>query len=183
MVSSRRRAVALVAAAVLGSGLASGCGHDETAPVLLRSGTTLGVAWYLWAWEQNGGLCMWTGTPAGPDGDGITPPPLAVTGGQCAFDDKAPGSTYYMGAEGGTDGKDGLTVSLTFGPLPPDAIRIKVATELTLTTQPFPSGRGLPSGRYWVWADAYQPSASEGRVLDTPRPLDAQGKPVAFQAF
>jgi hypothetical protein len=175
--------MALAAAALLGAGLISGCGHDETTPVLLRSGTTLGVAWYLWAWESNGSLCMSTGTPAGPDGGDITPPPHAVTGGQCDFTDKYPGATYYMGAEGETDGKDGLTVSLVFGPLPSEAARIKVATRLTLTTQPFPTGKGLPAGRYWVWADAYTPPASEGAVLDTPRPLDALGRPVAFQDF
>ncbi|MBR7832723.1 hypothetical protein KDL01_05595 [Actinospica durhamensis] len=181
--SMRLRAVAMAAAAVLGSGLISGCGDGETTPVLLRSGTTLGVAWYLWAWEQKGSLCMWTGTPAGPDGGDITPPPNAVTGGQCDYTDTYPAATYYMGAEGGTDGKDDFTVSLVFGPLPSDATHIKVATQLTLTTQPFPSGKGLPTGRYWVWVDSYVPPASVGSVLDVPQPLDDQGKPVAFQIF
>ncbi|MBR7832724.1 hypothetical protein KDL01_05600 [Actinospica durhamensis] len=181
--SVRLRAVALAATAVLGSSLISGCGAGQTTPVLLRSGTTLGLAWYLWAWEQKGSLCMSTGTAAGPDGGDITPPPNAVEGGQCEYTDKYPAATYYMSAEGGTDGKDDFTVSLVFGPLPSDATHIKVATHLTLTTQPFPSGKGLPTGRYWVWVDTYVPPASVGTVLDVPQPLDNQGKPVAFQIF
>lgn len=183
MIDLRLRTVALAATVMLGSGLLSGCGDDQTTPVLLRSGTTQGVAWYLWAWELNGSLCISTGTPVGPDGGEITPPDHAVTGGQCEFTDKYEGAAYYMSAEGGQDAAGDPTVSLSFGPLPSNATQIKVADKLTLPTEPLPSGKGLPSGRYWVWADKYTPPASEGAVLDIPQPLDVQGKPVAFQDF
>jgi hypothetical protein len=169
---------------VLGTGAAvSGCGSSGTSPVLLASGTTQGVDWYLWAWEQGGSLCMSTGTAAGPDGGSITPSPDAMTGGQCEYDQKYPDSSYFMSADGGNSPSGDSTAALVFGPLPSDAVRIKVASRLTLTTQPFPAGKALPAGRFWVWAGPYQPPASDGTVLDTPQPLNAQGKPVAFQDF
>lgn len=183
------RSLATAVGALVCASLAAGCGNAaggtaaSTTPVLLESGTTEGVAWHLWAWEQSGKLCMSTGTAGGPDGGTITPAPRAMTGGGCEFDRTTPDSSYYVGAQGGGTGTSQYTASLTFGPLPAQATRIKVASNLTLPTQTLPGGEGLPAGRFWVWAGPFQPPASVGTVLTTPEPLDATGKPVAFQPF
>jgi hypothetical protein len=178
------RAIAAMLCAVLCTGLAAGCSSDNnTAPVMVASGTTAGVGWYLWAWDQSGTLCMSTGTPVGPDGGNITPAPRAMSGGGCGFDRKTPDGGYYVGAQGGGSGTGQFTASLSFGPLPDQATQIKVASDLVLATRLFPLGKGLAPGRFWVWAGAVRPPAAIGTVLDTPQPLNAEGQAVAFQDF
>ena len=179
------RSIAIALSTLMCFCLGTGCTgfSRSSAPVMLASGTTEGVAWHVWAWEQDGTLCMATGTAAGPDGGSITPSARAISGGSCEFDRKYPDSAYYSGAQGGGSGGGQFTASLAFGPLPNQATQIRVASRLILKSEPFPSGKGLPAGRFWVWAGPFEPPASEGTVLDTPQPLDSSGKPVAFQAF
>lgn len=178
------RSMAVAISTLLCAAFAAGCDtSSDTAPVMLASGTTEGVVWYLWGWESAGSLCMATGTAAGPVGGSITLAPQAMGGGQCGFDNKQPDSSYFGGAEAGGSPTEQPTAALTFGPLPTRAARIKVAADLILTTRPLPSGKGLPAGRFWVWAGPFDPPASEGAVLDTPQPLDDENHPVAFQNF
>jgi hypothetical protein len=73
---------------------------------------------------------------------------------------------------------------VSFGPLPSDAVQIRVATDEILTTMPMPRGKGLPAGRYWInVTPAGGPGSALGPALFTPEPLDAHGQPVPFQAF
>jgi len=181
------RAVAALAALILGSAALAGCSSTAPAPdgqddaVLVDSGTVSGVSWDLWAWEDAGQLCMGMGNKSGP----ATVRNPATTGGmsgsQCGFNAKKQGTTYYASALNGSNGPP--TIALLFGPVPSAAVSVKVTSKITLKTDAFPGGAGLPSARYWVWAGPYQPTAAEGTVLGVPQPLDAAGKAVAFQAY
>lgn len=183
----RLRALGAAAAAVLCAALISACSSDGPAPdgkadaVLIDSGTTAGVGWNLWAWSEGGKLCLGMGDQAGPNTTGNPAPAGSMSGSQCGFDAKQQGSTYYVSAQNAGDGPP--TAALLFGPVPPAAAEVQVATKLTLKTTALPSGAGLPDARYWVWAGPYQPPASDGTVLPVPKPLDAAGKAVAFQAY
>jgi hypothetical protein len=145
--------------------------------VVLTTGAYQGHAWQLFAWEE-GHLCM-AFLPAGYDPDHLPPASPPVGAGQCEFEKtQIPTSSYY-------DGGPGYVGSFeAFGPLPTDATQIRVATHEVLPTMPMPQGRGLPAGRYWInIMPAGWPAATQGAALDTPQPLDAQGRPVQFQDF
>jgi hypothetical protein len=183
---SRGALGAMLAVLVTCAALVSGCsssasGGGPNDSVLLESGTTGGVAWDLWAWEDNGQLCMGPGTESGPYTAADAAAPGAMSGSQCGFNDKAKGATYYASAQNTGNGPP--TVALLFGPVPAAAVAIQVTSKTTLKTAAFPSGAGLPSARYWAWAAPYQVPASDGTVLAVPKPLDAQGRAVAFQAY
>ena len=181
------RALGATLAVLLCAALVSACSSDAPAPdgqddaVLIDSGTTGGVGWDLWAWEDDGQLCMGMGDQAGPDGAKITAAPGAMSGSQCGFNDKTQGTTYYTSAQNAGNGPP--TVALQFGPVPAAAVSVRVTSKITMKTAAFPSGAGLPSARYWVWAGPYQLPASDGTLLAVPKPLDAQGGAVAFQAY
>ena len=183
----RRRSLVAMLAVLLCATLISACSSDAPAPdgqddaVLIDSGTTGGVGWDLWAWEDDGRLCMGMGDQSGPTTSRNTAAPGAMSGSQCGFNDKTQGTTYYASAQNAGNGPP--TVALLFGPVPPAAVAVQVTSKITLTTTAFPTGAGLPSARYWVWAGPYQPPASDGTLLQVPKPLDAQGKAVAFQAY
>ena len=157
-----------------GQGQASAPSTDT---VVLASGTYHGQAWYLMAYESGGHLCMDSGpqpslsATATAGGDGT------FSGGQCRFY-QGPGVTYSFEATG-PDGS-----SLDFGPLPASATQIRVATHEITATRPFPAGRGLPSGRFWVQlVTSDWPLPSEGSALSQEVPLNASGKPVSYQDF
>jgi hypothetical protein len=182
----RRTLGAMLAGLTACAALVSGCSSSAPAGgpndgVLIDSGTTGGVAWDLWAWEDNGQLCMGPGTESGPYTSTDAAAPGAMSGSQCGFSDKTKGATYYASAQNTGNGPP--TVALLFGPVPAAAVAVRVTGKITLKTAAFPSGAGLPSARYWVWAAPYQVPASDGTVLSPPEPLDAQGKAVAFQAY
>jgi hypothetical protein len=183
----KRRAFGALLAVLLCAALVSACSSTAPAPdgednaVLIDSGTTGGVGWDLWAWEDGSQLCMGMGDQAGPDTARNSAAPGAMSGSQCGFDAKAQGKTYYTSAQNAGNGPP--TVALLFGPVPSAAVAIQVTSKITLKTTAFPTGAGLPSARYWVWAGPYQPPASDGTVLSVPKPLNAQGKAVAFQAY
>lgn len=145
--------------------------------VLLTSGSYKGIDWRLFAWQQQGHLCMEL-DPAGTDPDHRPAASSAGGAGACQFDHSDPSSGYYASGPGPA----GSAVS--FGPLPDDATQIRVATHETLATASLPTGKGLPTGRYWInIMPAGWPTQTEGSALPTPQPLDANGGKVAFQSF
>lgn len=99
--------------------------------------------------------------------------------GQCGFyAEKAPPLSYWMGGLGPA----GSTV--TFGPLPTNAVAIRITTHEVIGTSALPDTDGLPAGRYWLSITPPDwPTASGGAALDTPQPLDSRGHPVGFQDF
>ena len=185
MLGNRRSAAPTrLTAAMAACGLAllmSGCSHassvQPTRQVLLTSGTSQGVWWGVWAWEGGAGhLCM---AMAGRDGPNAAhPPPQDAAGGACGFA-RTPSYPHFVDSGRGPAGS-----GFSMGPLPPDATQIRVAAKEILPTEPLPRGVGLPPGRYWVEIvpAAGRPSA-DGRVLDTPQPLNAAAQPVAFKKF
>lgn len=180
------RALGATLAAALCVGLMSAC--SSSAPtdglanaVLIESGTTGNVGWDLWAWEDGGQLCMGMGDQSAPNSAQNSGAPGSMTGSQCGFNAKAKGKTYYVSAQNAGNGPP--TVALLFGPVPSAAVSVQVTSKITVKTAAFPTGASLPSARYWVWAAPYQPPASDGTVLSIPKPLNAQGKAVAFQAY
>ena len=181
------RALGATLAVLLCATLVSACSSNAPAPdgqddaVLIDSGTTGGVGWDLWAWEDAGQLCMGMGDQAGPNTARNTAPPGAMSGSQCGFNDKTQGTTYYVSAQNAGNGPP--TVALQFGPVPSAAASVQLTSKITVKTAAFPSGAGLPSARYWVWGGPYQLTASDGTPLAVPKPLDAQGRAVAFQAY
>lgn len=183
----RARAFGALLAALLCATVVSACSSTAPAPdgednaVLIESGTTSNVGWDLWAWEDAGQLCMGMGDQSGPNSAQNAAAPGQMSGSQCGFNDKTYGKTYYVSAQNAGNGPP--TVALLFGPVPAAAVSIQVTSKITLKTAAFPSGAGLPSVRYWVWAAPYQPPASDGTLLAIPKPLNAQGKAVAFQAY
>ena len=183
----RLRALGALTAVLLCATLVSACSSTAPAPdgqdnaVLIDSGTTDGVAWDLWAWEDGSTLCMGMGDESGPTTSRHTAAPGAMSGSQCGFNAKEQGTTYYTSAQNAGNGPP--TVALLFGPVPESAVSIQVTSKITLKTSAFPTGAGLPTARYWAWAGPYQPPASDGTLLAVPRPLDAQGKAVAFQSY
>ena len=182
----RARAFGALLAALLCATVVSACSSTAPAPdgednaVLIESGTTSNVGWDLWAWEDNNQLCLGMGTQAGPYTVRNPASADSMTGSQCGFSGKK-GTTYYSSAQNTGDGPP--TVALLFGPLPQTATQIQVTSKITLKTAVLPTGAGLPSARYWVWAGPYQPPASDGTLLPIPKPLAATGKAVAFQTY
>ena len=182
----RLRALGAMLTAALCVGLISACSSSAPAnglanAVLIDSGTTGSVGWDLWAWEDDGQLCMGMGDQSAPNSAQNSGAPGSMTGSQCGFNDKARGKTYYVSAQNAGNGPP--TVALLFGPVPSAAVSVQVTSKITLKTAAFPTGASLPSAQYWVWAAPYQPPASDGTVLSIPKPLNAQGKAVAFQAY
>jgi hypothetical protein len=183
----RLRALGAILTAVLCATLISACSSTAAAPdgldnaVLIDSGTTGNVGWDLWAWEDGGQLCMGMGDQSSPNSAQNSAAPGSMTGSQCGFNNKARGRTYYVSAQNAGNGPP--TVALLFGPVPSAAVSVQVTSKITLKTTAFPTGASLPSARYWVWAAPYQPPASDGTMLSVPKPLNAQGKAVAFQAY
>jgi hypothetical protein len=181
------KAAAALTAAILGAAVLTGCSSTAPAPdgqddsVLIESGTTDGVGWNLWAWEDGSRLCMGMGNRSGPYTSRNGVAAGEMFGRQCGFNAKTQGTTYYVSATNGTNGQP--TVALLFGPVPSAAVSVQVTSKITLKTAAFPSGAGLPNARYWFWAGPYQPPASDGTLLAVPKPLDAHGKTVAFQAY
>jgi hypothetical protein len=181
------KAAAALTAGILGAAVLTGCSATAPAPdgqdnaVLVDSGTTENVAWNLWAWEDGSRLCMGMGNRSGPYTSRNTISPGQMSGSQCGFNAKTQGTTYYVSASNGTDGQP--TVALIFGPVPAAAVSVQVTSKITIKTEAFPSGASLPNANYWYWAGPYQPPASDGTLLAIPKPLDAHGKAVAFQAF
>jgi hypothetical protein len=74
---------------------------------------------------------------------------------------------------------------VNFGPLSTAATHIQVATNLILPTHPLPDFSGMPAGRWWMQLVPRDGSLlpNDGRMLDTPRPLDDHGHPVSWQRF
>lgn len=145
--------------------------------VVLTSGVYQGAGWRLFAWEQQDHLCMEL-DPAGYSPDHRSPPALVAGAGGCEFDKRNPSSGYYDSGPG--PGGSGVS----FGPLPTNATQVRVASGQVLPTMPFPVGKGLPAGRYWLEVTTSgRPCRTAGTALDTPQPLDSQGHPVKFQNF
>jgi hypothetical protein len=174
----RRSLVAATATALLAL---SGCDAVESGPdhytVLLRQ-TTYGVAWQLDAWSNGQDFCMTIDSPKGPQDHSF-----AWAAGGCGFDEKFKGSGYWIaGALPGT--KDSTNEFVSFGPLPEDAQKIRVATRTAIATHVLPNGPGVPSGRFW-YVVGYKswPGPFGGTVLDTPQPLNEAGAPVSFAPF
>jgi hypothetical protein len=184
--SRRLRALGAALAVPLCAALLSACSNTSPAPdgqdnaVLIDSGSTGGIGWDLWAWEDNTQLCLGMGTQAGPYTARNPASADSMTGSQCGFSGKK-GTTYYASAQNTGNGPP--TVALLFGPLPQAATAIQVTSKITLKTAALPTGAGLPSARYWVWAGPYQPPASDGTPLPIPKPLGAAGKAIAFQTY
>jgi hypothetical protein len=182
----RLRALGAVLAVPLCAALLSACSSTAPAPdgednaVLIDNGSTSGVGWDLWAWEDKGQLCLGMGSQAGPYTARNAPSDDSISGSQCGFSGKK-GTTYYASAQNGGDGPP--TVALLFGPVPPAAASIQVTSKITLKTAAFPNGAGLPDARYWVWGAPYHPPASDGTLLPIPKPLGAGGKAVALQTY
>ena len=183
----KARALGAALAVLLCATLVSACSGPASAPdgvgdaVLIESGTTAGVAWDLWAWEDGGQVCMGMGDQSGAYTAQNAVSPGQLSGSQCGFNAKTQGRTYYVSAQNAGNGPP--TVALLFGPVPAAAAAVQVTSKITVKTAAFPSGAGLPSVRYWVWGGPYQVPASDGTPLAVPKPLNAQGKAVAFQAY
>ena len=174
-----RRAAA--AAAVCGPAVLLGACSAPPAPqptrqILLTSGITDHVWWGVWAWEQGGSLCMEIAGRPGPNA--ASEPSQDARGGACGF---ARTPTYPHFIDSGPGPAGGY---YNMGPLPSDAVQIRVSTKVVLPTEPLPRGVGLPAGRYWVQIlPAAGLPASDGAPLKTPQPLNASGQPVPFKKF
>ncbi|WP_369222297.1 hypothetical protein AB5J52_12970 [Streptomyces sp. R39] len=166
---ARPRAVAVAAVALL----AAGCsGYLQPTPrTLLTSGVYQGESWSLYAWQQDGQLCMEVDGPGDPTASGVP------SAGACGFDQKDPSSGYYASGPGPGDS------DVNYGPLPSRATQIRVATKEILPAKPFPAGRQLPAGRFWIQIVPEDwPVPADGRAI-TPEPLNASGRRVAYQDF
>ena len=181
------RALGALLGVLLCAGVMSGCSGGAPSPdgeanaVLIDDGTVGGVGWDLWAWQDGGQLCMGMGDQSGPTSTRNPAAAGTMSGSQCGFNAKKQGTTYYVSAQNAGNGPP--TLALLFGPVPSAAVSVQVSSKITVKTAAFPDGASLPSARYWVWAGPYQPPASDGTFLAMPKPLDAQGKAVAFQAY
>lgn len=165
------RAVAVTAVALLAAGCSGHSPSTQTPHVLLTSGVYQGNAWSVYAWQQGGQLCMEVDGPGGPTASG------GPDAGACGFDEKNPSSGYYASGPGPGDS------DINYGPLPSRATQIRVATKEILPTEPFPAGKQLPAGRYWIQIIPKDwPLPANGKEM-SPKPLDASGRQVAYQDF
>jgi hypothetical protein len=165
------RAVTVAAVALLTAGCSGHFQPTQTPHVLLTSGVYQGQAWSVYAWQQGGQLCMEVNGPGDPAASGV--PDAAA----CGFDEKNPSSGYYSSGPGPGDS------DVNYGPLPSRATRIRVATKEILPTKPFPAGKQLPSGRYWIQITPKDwPLPANGKEI-SPKPLDATGHQVPYQDF
>jgi hypothetical protein len=180
---SRGTAAGRPAAAALACGLTVLLGACSSAPasrptrqVQLTSGTSHGVWWGVWAWEERGSLCMAIAGRPGPNA--ATEPSQDAQGGACGF---ARTPTYPHFFDSGPGPAGGY---YNMGPLPSDAVQIRVSTTVILPTERLPRGVGLPAGRYWVQIiPAAGAGLGDGTDLNTPQPLNAAGQPVPFRKF
>lgn len=151
-----------------------GCasGHSGTAGLAaVKSGRYLGVSWWAFAGYVNGQFCMELRHVTGR-----APRPFA---GACVFDDEPSKNSYYFATGPGPHGS-----YVNYGPLPPNAVFVRIATHQTVRSYRLPSGHGLPPGRFWIdFEPETWPTPAEGRPLQTPQPLDRHGNPVNFQPF
>jgi hypothetical protein len=174
-----RRATAVATAcalAVLIAACSQPAAGPRTRPVLLTSGTSHGVWWGVWAWEDTGSLCLDMGGRGGPNA--VSPPPQDAAGGECGFSPFPGQPGYYDSGPGPAGG------GFVMGPLPDDAVQIRVSTKEVLPTEPLAKGVGLPAGRYWV--EIIPPTglpAIDGQPLNRPQPLNAAGQVVPFKKF
>lgn len=175
--SSHRRAwylgVGLGLAALAAAGIAAH-GHSRGSGewVQLRSGSYHGVSWRLDAREQHGHLCLSVDSPKGPSD---TQHGFA---GACVFE-YAPtkASDFWAGGLG----PDRSYVN--FGPVPSNAVAIRIATNQLVPTYPLPAGHGLPHARFWIdFEPGGRPSPTQGTTA-RPQPLDSKGRSVAFQPY
>lgn len=143
--------------------------NQDSGVVQVRSGVYRGVAWRLKAGTVNGQFCMELRRSHEQQ-------PFA---GACGFDDvPSKGSHYYASGPGPCESY------VNYGPLPPNAVSVRIASHQTVRTYPLPTGHGMPNGRFWVdFEPASWPSASQGTPLDNPQPVDRSGNPVGFEAF
>ena len=172
--SRRLWAAVLIVAAVLASLVAWERHRSRnSAWVEVAHGTYAGTPWRLDAREQDGHLCLSVDGPGGPNDFATT------MAGECVFADEPAKAGYYYG-----EGPGPGTSMVSYGPLPAEATHIRVATHEVLTTQPLPTGSGLPRGRFWIQFTPYHwPTAAEGKALGWAQPLDDAGAPVAFRRF
>lgn len=180
---SRALAVAVRVVLVAAVATATGCGDNpdstpaHTPYTVLSSGTYHGASWQLFGWSQSGQLCLEL-LPRGSTPPAASPAPWpGAGGGACGFN-SAPSGGFSSGSIG-PDGSD-----FAFGPLPLGATRIRVAAHEVVPTSLLPQSNGLPVGRFWILLmPAGWPTPADGAALDTPQPLDAHDRPVAFQVF
>ena len=172
--SRRLWAAVLIVAAVLALFVAWERNRSRTSDwVELAGGTYAGTPWRLDAREQDGHLCLSVDGPGGPDD-------IATTmAGACVFADEPMKAGYYYASGPGPG-----TSMVSYGPLPVQATRIRVASRQVLTTRPLPAGSGLPHGRFWIQFTPYNwPTPADGTALEWAQPLDDAGRPVAFRNF
>ena len=112
----------------------------DTAWVTAQRGSYEGHAWQLDIQENDGQLCMSVDGPGGPADAAHT---LA---GACGFENNPRDAAFYY-ASGPGPAADSY---VTFGPLPSNAVTIRIATNKVLPTYPIPRTPGLPRGRYWL---------------------------------
>ena len=142
--------------------------HDR-GMVQVRTGVYQGVAWRLYAGTVNGQFCMKLRPSDGQQ-------PFA---GACVFDDEPSKDSYYYASGPGPHGS-----YVDYGPLPANAVAVRIASHQTVRTYRLPTGHYMPTGRFWVdFEPASWPSTTQGKPLHNPQPLDGSGRPVAFEAF
>ncbi|WP_327287488.1 hypothetical protein [Streptomyces sp. NBC_01198] len=149
-------------------------GHDH---VTLMRQTTHGVRWQLDAWETGQGLCLAVDGPGGPQDA-----PGASGSGACTFSaptKKEPDNSFWFA--GNVPGLPEGAGAIRFGPVPPQASRVEVATHRTVPAVVLPAGHHLPDARIWWAIDT--PGTSAGQPLPNPRPITSSGQPVALQAY
>ncbi|MGW5656172.1 hypothetical protein [Streptomyces humi] len=169
--AARPCAVAVAAVVLLTAGCSGHSGPKPTPHVLLADGVYQGKSWSVYAWQQGGQLCMEVDGPGDPTASGV------ASAGACGFDQKNPSSGYYASGPGPGDS------NVNYGPLPSRATQIRVATKEILPTRPFPAGKQLPAGRYWIQIIPKDwPLPADGRAI-SPEPLNASGRRVAYQDF
>ncbi|WUH90066.1 hypothetical protein OG900_08035 [Streptomyces sp. NBC_00433] len=146
-------------------------GHDH---VTLMRQTTHGVRWQLDAWEGAQGLCLAIDGPGGPED--------TRGSSACTFSaptKKHPDNSFWFA--GDVPGLPEGTTGIRFGPVPPEASRVEVATHLTVPAVALPTGHDLPRARVWWAIDT--PGDSAGQPLPNPRPITSSGHPVALRAY
>ena len=145
----------------------------NTAWVTVQRGAYQGHAWQLDVQEKDGQFCMSVVGPRGPSD--VTHTLTAA----CGFENKPQNAAFYY-----SDGPGPTADSnVVYGPLPSNAVSIRVATNQVLPTYPIPHQRGLPVGRFWIEFCSASCATPPGTALDRAQPLDAEGNVVAFKRF
>lgn len=186
MPSTKFRAT-LFALVILLIGLAAGCGGHSSQPasalstsetiryVSLERGVYHRVDWELYGYmvNQDGpSLCLEVVPPGRPRD-------VAQWTSACGFNRRHRDSYYYAQSLGPKDSQ------VSFGPLPLDAARVKVATHFEVPARELTTTPGFPRAKYWLlmvpsdWPRTGSPAGKSIKAY----PVNKHGNRIPFKAF